>query len=173
MHTPRLSVAMQPGGAAGPHFRGAICLMTEGSTTVEHTTSRIGGPSASALRCALDMLREAAAFSAELEAQGKAPLSVGIGINTGWAIVGNIGSPARMGYTAIGDTVNIASRLQNLTKEYQASLLISQTTFEEIDDLFETEWIGLVTVKGRTAPVGLYKVLGERAPARQATETKL
>jgi adenylate cyclase len=126
-----------------------------------------------AVRCALDMLREAAAFSAELEAQGKTPLNVGIGINTGWAIVGNIGSPARMGYTAIGDTVNIASRLQNLTKEYQAGLLISHTTFEEIDDLFETEWIGLVTVKGRTEPVGLYKVLGEKAPARQATQTKL
>ena len=126
-----------------------------------------------AVRCALDMLRETAAFSAELEAQGKAPLNVGIGINTGWAIVGNIGSLTRMGYTAIGDTVNIASRLQDLTKEYQAGLLISHTTFEEIDDLFETEWIGLVPVKGRTEPVGIYKVLGEKAPARQATETRL
>jgi adenylate cyclase len=126
-----------------------------------------------AVRCALDMLRETAAFSAGIEAQGKAPLSVGIGINTGWAIVGNIGSPERMGYTAIGDTVNIASRLQGLTKEYQAGLLISHTTFEEINDLFETEWIGLVTVKGRAEPVGIYKVLGERAPARQASETTL
>jgi len=126
-----------------------------------------------AVRCALDMLRESAAFSAELEAQGKAPLSVGIGINTGWAIVGNIGSPARMGYTAIGDTVNIASMLQDLTKEYRAELLISHTTFEEIDDLFEAERIGLVLVKGRTEPVGIYKVLGEKAPVRPAAETKL
>jgi adenylate cyclase len=118
------------------------------------------------------MLRESAAFSAELEAQGKAPLGVGIGINTGWAIVGNIGSPERMGYTAIGDTVNIASRLQDLTKEYQAGLLISHTTFEEIDDLFEAERIGLVPVKGRTEPVGIYKVLGEKAPVRPAAETK-
>jgi adenylate cyclase len=125
-----------------------------------------------AVRCALDMLRESAAFSAELEAQGKAPLGVGIGINTGWAIVGNIGSPERMGYTAIGDTVNIASRLQDLTKEYQAGLLISHTTFEEIDDLFEAERIGLVPVKGRTEPVGIYKVLGEKAPVRPAAETK-
>jgi len=125
-----------------------------------------------AVRCALDMLRESAAFSAELEAQGKAPLSVGIGINTGWAIVGNIGSPARMGYTAIGDTVNIASRLQDLTKEHRAELLISHTTFEEIDDLFEAERIGLVPVKGRTEPVGIYKVLGEKAPVRPAAETK-
>jgi len=126
-----------------------------------------------AVRCALDMLRESAAFSAELEAQGKAPLSVGIGINTGWAIVGNIGSPARMGYTAIGDTVNIASRLQDLTKEHRAELLISHTTFEEIDDLFEAERIGLVPVKGRTEPVGIYKVLGEKAPVRPAAETTL
>jgi class 3 adenylate cyclase len=114
------------------------------------------------------MLRESAAFSAELEAQGKVPLSVGIGINTGWAIVGNIGSPARMGYTAIGDTVNIASRLQDLTKEHRAELLISHTTFEEIDDLFEAERIGLVPVKGRTEPVGIYKVFGEKAPVRPA-----
>lgn len=125
------------------------------------------------VRCALEMLRESAAFSAELEAQGKAPLSVGIGINTGWAIVGNIGSPTRMGYTAIGDTVNIASRLQDLTKEYRAELLISDTTFEEIDDLFEAERIGLVPVKGRTEPVGIYKVLGEKAPVRAAAETTL
>lgn len=124
-----------------------------------------------AVRCALEMLRESAAFSAELEAQGKAPLSVGIGINTGWAIVGNIGSPARMGYTAIGDTVNIASRLQDLTKEHRAELLISHTTFEEIDDLFEAERIGLVPVKGRTEPVGIYRVLGEKAPVRPAAET--
>jgi len=126
-----------------------------------------------AVRCALDMLRETAAFSVEIEAQGRAPLRIGIGINTGWAIVGNIGSPERMGYTAIGDTVNIASRLQGLTKEYQAGLLISHTTFEEIDDLFEAERIGLVPVKGRTEAVGIYKVLGEKAPVRPAAETKL
>ncbi len=126
-----------------------------------------------AVRCALDMLRESAAFSAELEAQGETPLSVGIGINTGWAIVGNIGSPARMGYTAIGDTVNIASRLQDLTKEYQAELLIGHATFEEIEDLFEAERIGLVSVKGRTEPVAIYRVIGEKAPARPAAETKL
>ncbi|MGH7428108.1 MAG: adenylate/guanylate cyclase domain-containing protein, partial [Candidatus Methylomirabilaceae bacterium] len=126
-----------------------------------------------AVRSALDMLRESAAFSAELEAQGEMPLSVGIGINTGWAIVGNIGSPARMGYTAIGDTVNIASRLQDLTKEYQAELLISRATFEEIGDLFEAESIGLASVKGRREPVEIYKVLGEKAPVRPAAETKL
>ncbi|HZY30507.1 MAG TPA: adenylate/guanylate cyclase domain-containing protein, partial [Candidatus Methylomirabilis sp.] len=125
-----------------------------------------------AVRCALDMLRKSAAFSAELEVQGKVPLSVGIGINTGWAIVGNIGSPARMGYTAIGDTVNIASRLQDLTKEHRAELLISHTTFEETDDLFEAERIGLVPVKGRTEPVGIYKVLGEKPSVRPTAETK-
>jgi adenylate cyclase len=124
------------------------------------------------VRCALEMLRESAAFSVELEAQGEAPLTIGIGINTGWAIVGNIGSPDRMGYTAIGDTVNIASRLQDLTKEHRADLLISDSTFKEIDDLFEAEWIGLVSVKGRTEPVGVYKVLSEKISAPPAAETK-
>jgi adenylate cyclase len=115
-----------------------------------------------AARAALEMLRETAAFSTEFQAAGGTPLAIGVGINTGAAIVGNIGSPERMGYTAIGDTVNVASRLQDLTKEYHADLLISHSTFDEIKDYFETERIGFVPVKGRTEPVAIYKVLGEK-----------
>jgi adenylate cyclase len=125
-----------------------------------------------AVRASLEMLRETAAFSAERQAEVGAPLRIGIGINTGAAIVGNIGSPERMGYTAIGDTVNVASRLQNLTKEYHADLLITHSTFDEIKDHFETERIGFVPVKGRTEPVAIYKVLGEKPPVRPAAETK-
>jgi len=120
-----------------------------------------------AIRAALEMLRETAAFSTEFQAAGGTPLAIGIGINTGAAIVGNIGSPERMGYTAIGDTVNVASRLQDLTKEYHADLLISHSTFDEIKDYFETERIGFVPVKGRTEPVAIYKVLGEKTPTPQ------
>lgn len=125
-----------------------------------------------AVRASLEMLHETAVLSAELQARGGAPLAIGIGINTGGAIVGNIGSPERMGYTAIGDTVNVASRLQDLTKEYHADLLISHTTFNEVKDYFETERIGLVPVKGRTEPVVIYKVLGEKARVLPTAEMK-
>ncbi len=115
-----------------------------------------------AVRAGLEMLREAEALSQELEGRYGAKLQIGIGISTGDAVVGNIGSPERMGYTAIGDAVNIASRLQDLTKEYASPILISHSTHDEAKYVFETERMGFVPVKGRTEPVGIYRVLGEK-----------
>jgi adenylate cyclase len=121
-----------------------------------------------AVGAALEMLRDAEAMSGELEGRYAVRLEIGVGISTGEAVVGNIGSPERMGYTAIGDTVNIAARLQDLTKEYKSPLLISHTTYEEVKYSFATERVGFVPVKGRTEPVGIYRVLGEK-PAPLAT----
>jgi class 3 adenylate cyclase len=117
---------------------------------------------ARAIRAGLEMLAETAALSQELEGRYGTKLQIGIGISTGDAVVGNIGSPERMGYTAIGDTVNIASRLQDLTKDYASPILISHSTQDEARYAFETERVGFVPVKGRSEPIGVYRVLGVR-----------
>jgi adenylate cyclase len=127
---------------------------------------------ARAVRAGLEMLQEAEALSRTLEGRLGVRLEIGIGVSTGDAVVGHIGSPERMGYTAIGDTVNIASRLQDLTKEHHFPLLISHTTYDEAKFFFQTERVGFVPVKGRSEPIGVYRVLGEKPAPLAGVETR-
>jgi class 3 adenylate cyclase len=83
--------------------------------------------------------------------------SIRIGINTGPAIIGNIGSTKRLEYTSIGDTVNVASRLEKIAAP--GKIYIGQTTYEHIKDIFKTQSVGKQTVKGKTMEVNVYEVL--------------
>jgi adenylate cyclase len=87
-------------------------------------------------------------------------IRIGIGINSGPAIVGNIGSSRRMEYTAIGDTVNVASRLESATKDVGAGILISEYTYNAVRGSFRLRNIGAVPVRGRAEPVLTYAVEG-------------
>ena len=108
-----------------------------------------------AVACALDMADTLAAFKRELGATSD--FDVGIGIHSGPAVVGLIGSDKRREYTAIGDTVNLASRIEGLTKEAKRRILVSKDTAELCGDAFIFVSCGTFPVKGRAQPVELFE----------------
>jgi class 3 adenylate cyclase len=100
-----------------------------------------------------------ARLSEELAAKGQAPLITRIGLNTGYAIIGNIGYDARLNYTAMGDMVNLASRLEQLNKYYGTQILISDSTYQAAKSAIAARFIDTVAVKGKTIPVRIYEVI--------------
>ncbi len=109
-----------------------------------------------AVACALDMADTLQAFKRELGAEA-ADFDVGIGLHSGRAVVGLIGSEKRREYTAIGDTVNLASRIEGLTKEARRRILVSKDTAERCADAFDFVSCGTFSVKGRAQPVELFE----------------
>jgi adenylate cyclase len=113
-----------------------------------------------AVEAALAMRRELDSLNREWEAQGRPRLDIGIGINTGEMIAGNIGSEAIMSYTVIGDAVNLGSRLEALNKEYGTHILISEATRASLKRRYDIHPLGQVVVKGKTRPVAIFEVCG-------------
>ncbi|HEX2501806.1 MAG TPA: adenylate/guanylate cyclase domain-containing protein [Methylomirabilota bacterium] len=113
-----------------------------------------------ACQAALEMIAALGALRLEFAARGWGDLDMGIGINTGTMIVGNLGSRDRLAYTAVGDPVNVASRLEGLSKEYGVHIVIGDATRQAAGDAFEYRFLDLVAVKGRAEPVQVYELLG-------------
>ena len=129
-----------------------------------------------AVRTALGMLETLHDVNTRLNARGIAPISIGIGINTGEAVLGNIGSEKKLAYTAIGDTVNLAARLEGLTKIYGYPVLITGNTATQIHTELPCRLVDSVRVKGKTHAIRIYAPLTcanaeELATARMLTET--
>jgi adenylate cyclase len=133
----------------------------------------------SACSAAVEMMQRLAPLQREWQAEGKPHVDIGIGIHTGVASVGNMGSALRYGYTALGDTVNLASRLEGLNKDYGTHILVSQSTFEQVaaqtaggesEAQFIFREVDLIRVKGKTQPVGLYELIGAREALGNAAE---
>jgi len=113
-----------------------------------------------ACRTALICQQRLNAFNKYWESQNKPIFITRIGINTGPAIVGNIGSSERLNYTALGDTVNLASRLEGVNKNYGTSILISESVLKGLDKNFITRPIDVVAVKGKQKGVRIFELVG-------------
>lgn len=142
-----------------------MALFTEGEgdqTPDESSADR-------ALSAALDMRRRLVQFNEKRIAEGREPIEMGIGINTGEMMLGTVGSQNRLDTTVIGNAVNTASRLETLTTLYECSILISVHTFKELRKYVDTPMreIGSIVVKGRTEPIGIYEVYALDDPEQQ------
>ncbi|MFC1535470.1 adenylate/guanylate cyclase domain-containing protein, partial [Thermodesulfobacteriota bacterium] len=115
-----------------------------------------------AIKTAIRMQADLSLFNDHRKKAGMIPIRVGMGICTDDVLSGNIGSEKRMDYTVIGDGVNIASRLESLTKQYNRDILISETTNREIADHFTTRLVDKVLIKGKKKPIKIFEVLGDR-----------
>ncbi len=116
-----------------------------------------------AVRCSIDMRVELDRLRAKWATEGKpSKLEMGIGLNTAEVFVGLVGSGRRVNYTVMGDGVNLASRVQDLTKDLMWPLLVTEFTYERVKDKFDIEFGEAKLVKGKTVPVGMYKVVGEK-----------
>jgi adenylate cyclase len=116
----------------------------------------------SCARAALGMRRELQQLNAKWRDEGRMGLGMGIGINQGEVIVGNIGSQERMDPTVIGDSVNLASRLEGLTRIYGVDILIGATVAELVRDEFHLRSVARVQVKGKSKPVDVFTFVGGR-----------
>jgi len=112
-----------------------------------------------ATQAAVAMQRAENAVNVQLAAQGLTQIAIGVGVNTGKMILGNIGSSQKLDYTVIGDAVNLGSRLEGLTKQYQLKVLISEFTHAALQGRIPCLSVDLVRVKGKHEPVKIYSPL--------------
>lgn len=122
------------------------------------------GHADSAIQAALKMQKALAGLNAELANEGRQRLSFGIGINTSRIIAGNIGSSRRLNYSVVGDGVNVAARLQDLTRmsQFKADILISASTLRAARGSYRVRDLGAAPVRGRDEPVEVFAVDGEQ-----------
>jgi adenylate cyclase len=128
---------------------------------------------ARACLAALECRRFVDKISAEWQAIGGPGFSTRFGINTGEAVVGNFGYEERLNYTAMGDSVNVASRLEGLNKEYGTRILISESTFLQAKHLIEARILDRVVVKGKSVGITVYELLGEKGSLGEAEKAAL
>ncbi len=118
----------------------------------------VENPSFMAVKTALEMRKKLEEFNRKSVA-GFPPVKVGIGINRGYAVVGNIGYEKKLDYTAIGDVVNTASRLENLTKDVGATILISRDVYEDVKDKVVCRYVGSFLLRGKMHRIRVYEPL--------------
>lgn len=121
-----------------------------------------------ALAAAIEMVEALEGINNDMESHGMPRLDMGIGVNTGMVMAGNMGSNDRLNYTVLGDAVNIASRLQGLTRneQFQAKIIISEWTLGKSKERYMVKNLGKAEVKGKSLAIAIYALLGkERPPA--------
>ncbi|HKV03556.1 MAG TPA: adenylate/guanylate cyclase domain-containing protein [Candidatus Acidoferrales bacterium] len=109
--------------------------------------------------CALQMAGGLRKLNEKWKSEGRPPLAIGIGLNTGPVNVGNMGSDKRLAWTVMGDNVNLASRLEGITKQYHTQIVVSEGTYRQVAPLFVCRELDKIKVKGKNQPVNIYELL--------------
>lgn len=153
-----VDVVMQHGGTLDKFIGDAIMAIWGAPTS--------RGPAEDAWRAvqtAHEMRVRLAKLQERWTREGRPLMRIGIGLNHGEVVVGNIGSPQRMEYTVIGDPVNVASRVEGLNKTFHTDILLTDSVYDLVRDRVEVELAGATPVKGRAKPVNVYKLVGLRS----------
>jgi len=131
-------------------------ILGDGILVVFGAPNRLNNCAGKAVKCALEMQEAMAGINQELQSKNLPPLYMGIGINTGNLIAGNIGSKKRMKYGVVGNTVNVAARIESLTLPGQ--ILLSEVTFSKVKDWVKPIGQIRVKVKGVEGPITIHDV---------------
>jgi adenylate cyclase len=151
-------------------FIGDAIMALFGVPVAHHKPEEIAQDAINAVTCAVEMGEELSGLNKNWQAEGKPAVQMRIGIHTGELMAGVLGSKDRMEYTVIGDSVNIAARLESVDKENELSggvsgecrIIISESTYKLVEDHFEFQRLGEVVLKGREEKTGIYKVLARK-----------
>ena len=148
-------IVIEEGGTLDKYIGDAV--MAEFGAPIAYPDHALRG-----CRAALRMAAEVERLTAKWTAEGREPFRIGLGVNTGNMVVGNLGSEQLFDYTVIGDEVNLGARLESLNKDYQTDkhIIISDGTYEAAGETIEVRRLGEVKVKGKTRPVVVYELLG-------------
>jgi adenylate cyclase len=148
-------IVIEEGGTLDKYIGDAV--MAEFGAPIAYPDHAVRG-----CRAALRMAAEVERLTAKWTAEGKEPFRIGLGVNTGNMVVGNLGSEQLFDYTVIGDEVNLGARLESLNKDYQTDkhIIISEGTYEAAGTAIEVRQLGEVKVKGKTHPVVVYELVG-------------
>ena len=126
----------------------------------------------SAVQCGLNMLKAVEKFNDKITSEGRPPVGMGAGINTGLGYLGEMGSTARHSYDVLGDSVSTAARIESKCKEYGCVLLIGDATYQKTKDDFFYLKIDDLAVKGKTVGIGIWTVLDDVGPAWKSAQKK-
>lgn len=149
--TPMTRIVMQEKGMLDKYIGDAIMALFNAPLDIE-------GHADHACRAALAMIDTLEELNREFAREKFPTLAIGVGIHTGEAVVGNMGAENRFDYTAIGDTVNLASRLEGMTKLYGVPIIISEGTRQNLTSPFHLRELDLVRVKGKSQPVAIHEL---------------
>jgi adenylate cyclase len=152
--TPMTQIVMESGGTIDKYIGDALMAFWNAPIPEDKTSHRI-----KAIEVAIKMQLELSKLNIQLIEEGKKPLAIGIGINTGRVVVGNMGSEQRFDYTCLGDGVNLAARLEGQTKSYGVGILLGQETTKLIGNKFKFIELDKIAVKGKKEGIKVYTVI--------------
>lgn len=155
--TPMTRIVMESGGTIDKYIGDALMAFWNAPLPEDQLSHRV-----KAIEVAIKMQLELSNLNIQLIEEGKKPLAIGIGINTGSVVVGNMGSDQRFDYTCLGDGVNLAARLEGQTKAYGVGILLGQETVNLIHNKFKFIELDKIAVKGKKEGITVYTVLTDQ-----------